>query len=61
MSYIDVAIPALFGIVAVAWPGVLFAGSRAIPDPKKLRLIRGAGALLLAAAAMYLFIKVAAA
>src|SRR5215813_8439560 len=61
MSYIDVAIPALIGVVAVAWPGVLFAGIRANPDPKRLRLIRGGGALLLAVAAVYLLVKVAAA
>jgi hypothetical protein len=41
--------------------GVLFAGSRASPDPKKLRLIRIAGVLLIAAATIYLIIKVAAA
>ena len=57
MSYVDVAIPAIMGLVALIWPHVLF-GNRAT-DAKKIRLIRGAGLLLLAAAAIYLGIKVA--
>jgi hypothetical protein len=59
MSYIDVAIPAVIGILALAWPQVLLAGSQATPDARKVRLIRGAGALLLLAAAIYLVVKVA--
>jgi hypothetical protein len=59
MSYIDVAIPAIMGFVALAWPNVLFSGSNATPDVKKIRLIRGAGVALLVAAAIYLFVKLA--
>ena len=61
MSYIDVAIPAIIGLVALAWPNVIFAGSSATPDAKKIRLIRGGGAALLVAAAIYLFVKLAGA
>lgn len=61
MSYIDVAIPAIIGFVALVWPNVMFAGSSATPDPKKIRLIRGGGVALLAAAAVYLIIKLAGA
>ena len=61
MSYIDVAIPAIIGFVALAWPNVLFSGSKATPDLKKIRLIRGGGVALLVAAAIYLFVKLAAA
>jgi hypothetical protein len=59
MSYIDVAIPAIIDFVALAWPKVLFSGSTATPDAKKIRLIRGAGVALLVAAAIYLFVKLA--
>jgi hypothetical protein len=59
MSYIDVAIPAIIGFVALAWPNVLFSGSTATPDAKKIRLIRGAGVALLVAAAIYLLVKLA--
>lgn len=60
MSFIDVAIPAVIGLVALVWPNVLFSGSSATPDAKKIRLIRGLGAVLLAAAAIYLVVKIAA-
>lgn len=61
MSFIDVMIPAVVGLVALAWPTALFYGSRATPDAKKIRLIRGGGIVLLAAAALYLAIKLAGA
>lgn len=61
MSYIDVAIPAIVGLVALAWPTALFYGSRATPDAKKIRLIRSAGVVLLAGAAVYLAIRLAGA
>jgi hypothetical protein len=38
----------------------MFYGSRTTPDEKKIRLIRGAGMVLLLAAAVYLVIKLAA-
>jgi hypothetical protein len=57
MSYIDVAIPAIGGLVAFAWPEALFYGSRVAPSEKKIRLIRTCGAALLAVAALYLFIR----
>jgi len=61
MSYFDVAIPAIIGLVALVWPRVMFAGSGAAADAKKIRLIRGGGAVLLAAAAIYLVVKLAGA
>jgi hypothetical protein len=61
MSYIDVAIPGLIGLVAVIRPQVMFYGSRAAPDPRKLNILRGIGAALLVAALIYLGIKIAAA
>lgn len=37
MSFIDVLIPAIIGIVVLLWPKVLFVGSRATPTEQKLR------------------------
>jgi hypothetical protein len=61
MSFIDVAIPGLIGLVLLIWPQSMFAGSRVSPDAKKIRLLRGAGALLLLVAAVYLIIRLAGA
>jgi hypothetical protein len=61
MSFIDVAIPAIVGFVALVWPNVLFTGSSATPNAQKIRLIRGGGVALLVAAAIYLVVKLAAA
>ena len=41
MSYIDVAIPAIIGLVALVRPQLMFYGSRATPDEKKIRVLRG--------------------
>jgi hypothetical protein len=60
MSFIDVAIPAIIGIVVLLWPKVLFVGSRAAPTEQKLRWIRYAGIALLFVAALYLVIKLVA-
>jgi hypothetical protein len=57
MSFIDVAIPAVIGLVALARPQLMFYGSRAAPDEKKIRIIRMAGGLLMVVAAIYLAIK----
>ena len=61
MSYIDVAIPAIIGFVALVRPQIAFYGSRVTPDEKKIRLIRGIGAVLLVVAIIYLGIKLATA
>jgi hypothetical protein len=57
MSYIDVAIPAVIGFVALVRPQVMFYGSRATPDARKIRLLRTIGAALIVAALIYLGIK----
>jgi hypothetical protein len=56
MTYIDVAIPAIAGFVAVAWPHALLPKP---PDPGKVRLVRLGGAVLLVVAAAYLAIRLA--
>jgi len=61
MSFVDVAIPTIIGLVALVRPQIMFSGSRATPDEKKIRLIRGVGLILLAAALIYLCIKLAVA
>jgi hypothetical protein len=60
MSYIDVAIPAIIGLVALIRPQLMFYGSRATPDEKKIRILRGIGVALIVAALIYLGIKLAA-
>jgi VIT1/CCC1 family predicted Fe2+/Mn2+ transporter len=60
MSYIDVAIPAIIGLVALVWPRLMFYGSRATPDEKKIRILRGVGVALIVAALIYLGIKLVA-
>ena len=61
MSFIDVAIPAIIGFVALLRPQIVFYGSRATPDEKKIRLVRGIGVVLLVVTIIYLGIKLAAA
>jgi len=61
MSFIDVVIPAIVGVVVLVWPQALFYGSRSTPDEKKIRMIRGGGVLLIVVAAIYLMIKIAGA
>jgi hypothetical protein len=61
MSFIDVAIPAIIGLVALVRPQIMFYGSRVTPTEMKIRLIRGVGVILLAAALIYLGIKFAVA
>jgi hypothetical protein len=61
MSFIDVAIPGIIGLVLLIWPQSMFVGVQVSPDAKKIRLLRGAGALLLLVAAVYLAIRLAGA
>ena len=57
MSFVDMAIPGIVGFVLLIWPQSVFVGSRATPDPKKIRLLRSAGAVFLLVAAIYLAVK----
>ena len=61
MSFIDAAIPGIMGFVLLIWPQAMFVGARVNPDAKKIRLLRGAGALLLLVAVVYLVIRLAGA
>ena len=54
MSYIDVAIPAIAGLLALAWPQVFL---RKPPEESKVRLVRYVGLLLVVVAAVYLAIR----
>lgn len=60
MAFIDVAVPAIAGFVLLVWPNVVFYGSRATVDEKKIRFMRGIGAVLLVVAIIYLGIRLAA-
>ena len=57
MSYIDLVIPGLAGLLLLVWPQAMFMGSRVKPDPKKIRLLRGLGIVLLLVTVTYLVIK----
>ena len=61
MSFIDAAIPGIVGLVLLIWPQSMFVGAQVSPDAKKVRLLRGAGALLLFVAAVYLVVRLASA
>jgi VIT1/CCC1 family predicted Fe2+/Mn2+ transporter len=61
MSFIDVVLPAIIGLVALVRPQIMFYGSRATLNEKKIRVVRGVGVVLLAAALIYLGIKLVAA
>ena len=54
MSYIDVAIPAIAGLVALAWPQAFL---RKPSEESKVRLVRYLCLLLLVVAAVYLAIR----
>ncbi|MGC2047461.1 MAG: hypothetical protein WA635_02450 [Gallionella sp.] len=57
MTYIDLVIPGVAGLLLLVWPQAMFMGSRAKPGAKKIRLLRGLGVVLLLVAAIYLVIK----
>ena len=59
MSFIDVAIPGVIGLLLLAWPQALFVGSRVTATEKKLRLLRYCGGALLFVAFLYLVVKFA--
>lgn len=61
MSFIDVAIPGIIGLVLLIWPQTMLAGARVSPDAKKIRLLRSAGAILILVAAVYLVMRLASA
>ena len=57
MSWIDVAIPGIIGLVVFLWPQAIFLGSRVVPTEQKLRFLRRSGVLLLLVAALFFVIK----
>jgi hypothetical protein len=58
ISYIDVAIPGIFGLWLVVWPESMFYGSRVTPDETKIRRFRRIGLVLLVVAGLLLVLKV---
>jgi hypothetical protein len=53
MSFIDVAIPAVVGLVALVWPHTFLQK----PDQRKVRLVRLLAGLLLVITAGYLVLR----
>jgi hypothetical protein len=56
MTYIDVAIPAIAGLIALAWPHAFLPKP---PDAGKVRLVRLGGVALVVVAAGYLAMRLA--
>lgn len=46
MLLINVGIPGIIGLVLLLWPQSMFIGSREIPDPKEIWLLRSMGVVL---------------
>lgn len=62
MSGIDIAVPAVIGLLLLAWPQCAFLGSKVTPDAKKkYRLMRGFGLVLLLVAGLFQGLRIAAA
>lgn len=61
MSGIDIAVPAVIGLLLLAWPQCAFLGSKVTPDAKKIRLMRGFGLVLLLVAGLFQGLRIAAA
>jgi len=59
LSVIDIAIPAVVGLLLVARPRFVFLGSKVTPDAKKIRLMRVFGAVLLVIAALFQGVRLA--
>ena len=57
MTYIDLVIPGVAGMLLLVWPQAMFLGSRVKPDPRKIMLLRGLGVVLLLVALIYLVVK----
>ncbi len=57
MTYIDLLVPGLAGLLLLVWPQSMFLGSRSLPDAKKIMLLRGLGITLLLVAVIFLVIK----
>lgn len=57
MSFIDVAIPGVAGLVIFLWPKAMFLGSCIVPTEKKIHSLRYLGVFLLLVAALNLISK----
>ena len=57
MSWIDIAIPGIVGLILMIRPQSMFIGARVSPDETKIRRLRKFGVALLLIAAVFLLIK----
>ena len=57
MSFIDVAIPGIIGLVLFLWPQSMFIWSQVKLGPKEIRLLRFMGVVLVLIAVIYLVSK----
>ena len=58
MSWIDIAIPGVAGLILIIWPASMFFGARVSPDETKILRLRKFGVALLLIAAVFLLIKI---
>ena len=57
MSWIDIAIPGVVGLILMIWPQSMFIGARVSPDEKRIRLLKKCGMALLGIAGVFLVVK----
>jgi len=57
MSWIDIAIPGVVGLILMLWPQSMFVGAKVEPDKKRIRLLKKCGVGLLVIAGAFLIVK----
>ncbi|MDH3256099.1 MAG: hypothetical protein OEM27_00615 [Nitrospinota bacterium] len=57
MSWIDIAIPGVIGLILYLWPQSMFIGAKVEPDEKRIRLLKQCGVGLLVIAGVFLMVK----
>jgi len=57
MSWIDIAIPGVVGLILMIWPQSMFIGAKVEPDEKRIRLLKKCGVGLLCIAGVFLIVK----
>jgi len=57
MSWIDISIPGVVGLILMIWPQSMFIGAKVEPDAKRIRLLKKCGIGLVAIAGVFLIVK----
>jgi len=56
MSWIDIAIPGVVGLILIFRPESMFIGAKVEPDAKRIRLLKKCGVGLVAIAGIFLIV-----